>query len=75
MIIKAAMRVRKNMKFGISIPGTYYEAFELMSFNWYTYWQDATNKEMNNVKVAFKFIDNGSKLPVGFKKDHMPYHI
>ena len=28
---------------------------------------------MNNVKVAFKFIDNGSKLPIIFNK--ITYHL
>ena len=25
-------------------------------------------KEMNNVEVAFKFLDDGTKMPIGFKK-------
>ena len=38
MIRKAAMRVRKNMKFGIAIPATYDEAVELNKINGNTYW-------------------------------------
>ena len=33
MIIKAAIRVRKKMKFGIDIPATYYEAVEIDRIN------------------------------------------
>ena len=32
------------------------------------YWQDATKKEMNNVEVDFRFIYDGSKLPIAFNK-------
>ena len=28
----------------------------------------ATKKEMKNVEVAFKFLDDGTKMPIGFKK-------
>ena len=68
MISKMAKRVRKQMKFGIDIPEMYEEAVTLEKKNGNTLWQDATRKEMNNVEIAFKFLDNGTKLPIGFKK-------
>ena len=40
MISKAAMRVMKNMKFGIAIPDTYDEAVKLNRINVNTYWQE-----------------------------------
>ena len=66
MISKAAMRVMKNMKFGIYITHTYDEDVGIDIINGNAYWQDATKKEMNNVEVDFKFIYNGSKFPIGF---------
>ena len=65
---KSFMILSKNMKFVIAITTTHYGAVELDRINGNTYWQGATKKEMKNVKVAFKFIDDGSKLPIGFKK-------
>ena len=68
IISKMSKRVRKKMKFGIDIPATYEEAVALDKKNGNTLWQDATKKEMGNVEIAFKFLDDGSKLPIGFKK-------
>ena len=68
MISKAAMRVMKNMKFGIYIIYTYDEDVGIDIMNGNAYWQDATKKEMNNVEVDFKFIYDGSKLPITFNK-------
>ena len=62
-ISKAATRIRKKMKFGISIPDNYEEAVNLDRENGNTYWQDATKKEMKNVAIAFKFLDDGAKMP------------
>ena len=61
------------MKFGIAIPATYDEAAEIDRINGNTYWQDSTKKEMNNTKVSFKFLDDGIKLPIRFKK--IPCHL
>ena len=68
MISKMAKRVRKQMKFGIDIPKTFEEAVTLDKKNGNTLWQDATKKEMNNVEIAFKFLDDGSGLPIAFKQ-------
>ena len=68
MISRVARRVRKNMKFGITIPKTYIEAVELDIINKNRLWQDAIRKEIKNVEVAFKFLDNGEKMPIGFKQ-------
>ena len=56
------------MKFGISIPAKYDEAVEIDIINGNTYSRDATQKEMNNIEVAFKFLYNRSKLLTFFKK-------
>ena len=68
IISKMTKRVRKQMKFGIDLPATYEEAVALDQKNGNTLWQDATRKEMSNVEVAFKFLDDGTSLPIGFKK-------
>ena len=65
---KTSRKVRKNMKFGIYVPKTYAEAVELDRKNGNTLWQDSVKKEMRNVEVAFKFLDDGTKVPIGFKK-------
>ena len=61
------MMVRNNMKFGIDIPATCNKAVELDRINGITYWKYATKKKTNNAKFAFKFIYDGSKLPIRFK--------
>ena len=68
MISKMAKRVRKQMKFGIDIPATCEEAVAFDKKNGNTLWLDATMKEMNNVEITFKFLDDGTNLPIGFKK-------
>ena len=61
------MRVRKKMNSVISIPAIYDEAVEIDKSNGNIYWQDVTKKEMNNAKVAFKFLYDRRKLPTGFE--------
>ena len=68
IIKKTSRKVRKNMKFGIYVPKNYNEAVEMDKQNGNTLWQDATKKEMRNVEVAFRFLDDGSRVPIGFKK-------
>lgn len=67
-ISAASRRVRKQTKFGIEVPKDYAEAVELDRANQNTLWQDAVKKEMRNVEVAFKFLDDGSKPPPGFRE-------
>ena len=68
MISKVSRRVRKKVKFGIHLQATYEEAVQMDKESGNTFWQDATKKEMKNVKFAFKFLDEGTKMPIGFKK-------
>ena len=63
MISKMAKQVRKQMKFGINILPTYEEAVTLDKKNGNTLWQDTTKKEINNVEIAFKFLDDGFFTP------------
>jgi hypothetical protein len=67
MINRVATRMKKNnMKFGILIPTTVAEATEEDRKNGNTYWKDAIAKEYENVKVAFKLLDDGLKVPPGY---------
>ena len=77
MVSKVNRRIRKNMKFGVKLPKNYQEAKILDRANGNSLWQEAIKKEMGNVKVAFKFLDDGTKMPLGFKEItcHMIYDV
>ena len=64
---------KKQFKFGIKVPNSVDEALALDKENGNTLWHDAIQKELKNVLVAFKLLDDGEQLPVGSKL--IPYHI
>ena len=64
--------VKKNIKFGVCVPNSVEEALKIDKENGNTLWTDAINKELKNVIVAFKLIDNDTP-PTGSKE--IPYHI
>ena len=43
----------KNMKYGMRIPTSITEAYEIDKENGNTLWRDAIKREMENVSVAF----------------------
>jgi hypothetical protein len=49
------------------------EAYALDKKNANTLWADSIAKEMKNVKIAFKILANGDKVPIGFQ--HMRCHM
>ena len=57
---------RKTHKFGIRVPSNLREAKEIDEENGNTLWQDALAKEMFEVGVAFKILDDDEKMPVGY---------
>ena len=59
---------KNNLKFGIEVPKSVKDALRLDNENGNTFWKDAINKEMTNVKVAFKFANKNSIPPPGFKQ-------
>jgi len=67
---------KRTHKFGIRVPKTVEEARIIDEANGNTLWQDAIEKEMKNVRVAFKFID-GTAVPPGYQdiKCHMVFDI
>ena len=65
---------KRTHKFGIRIPHSVQEAHAIDKEAGNTKWADAINKEMKNVRVAFKVIDE----PPGFRKSgyqHIKCHL
>ena len=65
--------VKRKLKFGVEVPQTVKEAQELDNKNGNSLWAEAINKELKNVIVAFKLLDQDAKAPAGSTK--IPYHI
>ena len=63
---REARYLKRNKKFGIAVPRTAKEAYDADAQNGNTFWADAISKEMQNVKVAFKMLDEGELVP----RDH-----
>jgi hypothetical protein len=59
--------LKRTHKFGVRIPRTVRECHELDKENGNTMWQDAIQKEMNNVTVALKMLDKGEEVPPAYK--------
>jgi hypothetical protein len=59
---------KKDHKFGIKVPKTWDEAVRLDKENSDTQWQDAVRQEMSKVRIAFKILDDGSKVPPGYQE-------
>ena len=64
---------KKNLKFGVEVPGSVQEAYALDAKYGNTYWHDAIQKELKNIIVAFELLDDGEHIPAGSKR--IPYHI
>ena len=62
-------RVKKvTHKYGIEVPKSVKDAIRIDKANGNTYWQDALAKEMKNVGIAFKILENDEIMPVGYSK-------
>jgi len=69
--IIAAMNQRsqkKDTKFGIKIPRTWDQAVSIDKENGDTQWQDAVREEMSKVRIAFKILDDGTKIPPTYQE-------
>jgi hypothetical protein len=64
-------------KFGIQVPKTWDEAVELDEGNGNTLWQDAIRKEMNNVCIAFKIMNDKEAIPPTYQeiRCHMIFDV
>jgi hypothetical protein len=68
--IIAAIKTRskkKTHKYGVQVPKTVREAYELDKINGNTLWRDAIAKEMKNVMVAFDILEPGRNIEPGRK--------
>ena len=74
---RIARFLRKMHKFGIDVPCSVAEAYALDKKNRNTLWANAIAKEMKNVRIAFKILANGEKVPIGFQRMqcHMAFDI
>ena len=60
--------MKQTNKYGIEIPRDVAHAKELDHINSNTLWMDALKKEMYNVGVAFKVLEEGVRAPNGWTK-------
>ena len=65
-------RLRTGYKFGLRVPNSVEEALEIDRERGDTLWQDAINKEMTNVRIAFD-IRSDRTAPPGYQK--IPHNI
>ena len=70
-IIKAVnSRCRKmSHKYGIELPASVEHAHRLDEKNGDTFWADAIAKEMHNIGIAFKILDDMEHVLVGLSKN------
>ena len=68
---------KRTHKFGIEIPKTVERALQIDKENGNNLWRDAIAKEMKNVRVAFKIMEDGKDPPPGynFMNCHMVFVI
>eukprot|EP00957_Ditylum_brightwellii_P038274 2893999-Ditylum_brightwellii.AAC.1 len=65
VMVKA--RIRKTIhKYGIEIPTSLPQAYEIDAASNSTFWQDAIRKEMTNIGIAFEVLENDMKTPSGW---------
>jgi hypothetical protein len=59
---------RRDYKFGIRVPNNIQEARALDKENGDAFWERSVEKEMKNVRIAFKILPNGERVPVGYQQ-------
>mmetsp|Transcript_24915 Transcript_24915/g.59157 ORF Transcript_24915/g.59157 Transcript_24915/m.59157 type:complete len:877 (+) Transcript_24915:2272-4902(+) len=65
--VKARMK-HKNIKYGVRVPATLKEAYELDRQNGNNLWCCAYEKEMSNVGIAFRILGDGDRAPPGYTR-------
>ena len=60
--------VGSRFKFGIKIPNTVQEALVLDKTKGKILWLQAINKEMANVRIAFKIVEPNDTVPIRYTK-------
>jgi hypothetical protein len=59
--------VRRDYKFGIKVPAGIAEARALDKENGDELWERSVETEMKNFRIAFKVLDGGARVPVGYQ--------
>jgi hypothetical protein len=59
--------LKKNLKFGIKVPTLVDHALVIDKQNGNTLWADAISKEMKDVRIAFKCLNPGKRVPLDYK--------
>ena len=57
----------KNTKYGMRIPTSITEAYEIDKENGNTLWRDAIKREMGNMSVAFEVLEDGKRPSAAHK--------
>ena len=65
---RSAKFLKKTHKFGIEVPCSVAEAHTLDKKSGNTLWADLIAKEMKNVRIAFKILENGDRIPIGYQQ-------
>jgi len=60
--------IQQDYKFGIKVPANIKEAQALDLENGDGFWKRSVEKEMKNVRVAFRVLEDGSRVPVGYQR-------
>jgi hypothetical protein len=60
--VKSRGKKKKTHKFGIRVPGSVRDAYEIDKQNGNTLWRAAIAKEMKNNRVAFEILDEGELI-------------
>jgi hypothetical protein len=60
--------IRRDYKSGIKVPANITEARALDLENGDDFWERSVEKEMKNVCVAFKVLEDGKRAPVGYQR-------
>ena len=68
---------QRTHKYGIKIPKSVDEAFEIDRENKNNYWRDAIEQEMRNVRIAFEEYEGNPEELIGFQeiKCHMIFDV
>ena len=62
-------RVKRSIhKYRLEVPKSVKDAIRIDRANNNTFWQDALRKEMTNVGISFKILENDEVMPVGYTK-------
>jgi hypothetical protein len=64
---------KKSHKYGIQVPMSVAEAYQIDKDTNTDYWHQTIIKEMTNNAVAFRFLEDGEQVPVG--STWIPFHM